>query len=217
MSTRTTPPKKRLKREERRALIEDAATRVIAERGYDAASLDEIAAAAGISKAVLYDHFGSKGELQAALLAQHTEALMTFVGARVAAATPSVEGFHAGVEAFFEFVEANAFAWRAIFREPPSDPTLAAACAEMYRNVTLGIAAMLRSDPEITARVEAGDPQRLEMLAEQIKNAMAGLAGWWYEHRERTRDDMVAAVMDLTWVGMERVAEGERWAASAGR
>lgn len=207
------PYKPRLKREERRALIEEAASRVIAERGYDAASLEEIAAAAGVSKAVLYDHFPSKAELQGELLRQNTEALMRFVAERVGAAEGPSERIRAGIEAFFEFVEGHAFAWRMIFRDPPSDPALSEACSDMHRQVTRGIAAMFRTEPEIASRIEGADPEQIEMLAEQLKMAMAGLAAWWYEHRHRTRDDMVAAVMNLAWIGMERLAQGERFSA----
>ncbi|HEX2128979.1 MAG TPA: TetR/AcrR family transcriptional regulator [Solirubrobacterales bacterium] len=206
------PFKPRMKREERRAVIEEAASRLIAERGYDAASLEDIAAAAGVSKAVLYDHFASKAELQISLLSSASDALMRFVAERLGAAEGGPgERYRAAIEAFYEFVETNEFAWRMIFRDPPSDPVVLAACLEMRRNVTLGIAAMMRTQTEVATRVEAGEPYRLEMLAEQLKMAMAGLASWWYEHRELSREQIVAAHMELTWLGMERMATGERW------
>ena len=210
------PFKPRMKREERRAVIEDAASRLIAERGYDAASLEEIAAAAGISKAVLYDHFASKAELQISLLRQSSEALMTFVAERLAAAEGDAgDRYRAAIEAFYEFVETHEFAWRMIFRDPPSDPTVVEACLELRRNVTLGIAAMMRTQAEVEAQFDAGDEYRLEMLAEQLKMAMAGLASWWYEHRELSREEIVAAHIELTWLGMERLAAGERVVSSA--
>ena len=49
------------------------------------------------------------------------------------------------------------------------------------------------------------------MISEQLKMAMGGLASWWYEHRERSREDMVESLMDTFWVGVERLVEGERW------
>lgn len=208
------PYKPRLRREERRELIERAASQVIAARGYDGASVEEIAAAAGVSKAVLYDHFSSKAELQTTLLKQNGDALMAFVAGRVLACDNPAEAFRAGIEAFFEFVESNEFAWRVIFRDPPSDPVTAAACVAMHGDVTLAIVAMFRSQPEVGATVARGDDQRLEMFGEQLKMAMGGLAAWWYEHRERTREEMVAAVMDLTWVGIDRLAGGEYWASA---
>lgn len=56
-------PVRRLKRAERREQILDAATTAFSGAGYAATSLDEIAAAAGISRAILYRHFESKAEL----------------------------------------------------------------------------------------------------------------------------------------------------------
>ena len=206
------PFKPRMKREERRAVIEEAASRLIAERGYDAASLEDIATAAGVSKAVLYDHYGSKADLQISLLGNASGALMQFVAGRLAEAEGGPgERYRAAIEAFYEFVETNEFAWRMIFRDPPSDPAVLAACLEMRRNVTLGIAAMMRTQAEVAEQFEVGDDYRLEMLAEQLKMAMAGLASWWYEHRELSREQIVAAHMELTWLGMERMATGERW------
>jgi hypothetical protein len=70
---------------------------------------------------------------------------------------------------------------------------------------------MFSTEAEVAMRVTEGDEERMEMLAVQIKNAMGGLASWWYEHRERTAEEMVEALMNLTWVGAERVIEGERW------
>jgi hypothetical protein len=39
---------------------------------------------------------------------------------------------------------------------------------------------------------------------------MTGLAFWWYEHREVPRDVIVERMLDLFWIGLERVAAGER-------
>ena len=53
---------------ERRAAILDAALSVFAEHGYHAASIDEIARGAEVSKALIYEHFASKQALWASLL-----------------------------------------------------------------------------------------------------------------------------------------------------
>ncbi len=56
------------RREGTRAGLLEAAERLIAERGFAAASLGEIAEAAGVSKGAVYHHFASKDELLLALL-----------------------------------------------------------------------------------------------------------------------------------------------------
>ncbi|HEY2101407.1 MAG TPA: helix-turn-helix domain-containing protein, partial [Pseudonocardia sp.] len=54
------PVRRRVSRAERERQILDAASAVFAERGYQAASMDAVAERVGVTKPVLYDHFGSK-------------------------------------------------------------------------------------------------------------------------------------------------------------
>src|SRR2546425_1463591 len=110
--------RRRLTKDERRARILDGAARVFAERGYEAASLDEIAEAAGISKPVIYDHFDSKRELHISLLESHQQELLAFMTERVVSGRTSEEQLARGLDAFFEFVEGHPYAWRLVFRDP---------------------------------------------------------------------------------------------------
>src|SRR5437588_11206447 len=88
------PPKsqpssrKRLTAEDRRAALLDAALEVFGRRGYHAASIDEIAQAAGISKALIYEHFPSKKDLHASLLQRHVQEIVEALEAAAATAAP---------------------------------------------------------------------------------------------------------------------------------
>lgn len=62
------PPRRRLPASTRSAQILDAALQVFADKGYAAARIDDIAAAAGLSKGGIYTHFKSKEEIFEALL-----------------------------------------------------------------------------------------------------------------------------------------------------
>jgi len=57
---KTRGARRRLPPDQRRALIEDAAARLFAERGYAATKREDIAAAAGVTKPILYRHFDNK-------------------------------------------------------------------------------------------------------------------------------------------------------------
>ncbi|MEV0160861.1 TetR/AcrR family transcriptional regulator [Nonomuraea fuscirosea] len=61
-------PVRRLRRAERREQILDAATRAFARAGYAATGLDDVAAEAGLTRAMLYRHFESKADLYRAVL-----------------------------------------------------------------------------------------------------------------------------------------------------
>src|SRR3954466_11583336 len=104
MASPPAPPRRRLSAAERREQILGAAMEVFAERGYQEASMVEIARAAGITPAVIYDHFASKAELQITLLEGQTEELLTFVGTAVAGDFEDTgEQIRVGVDAFFTF------------------------------------------------------------------------------------------------------------------
>jgi AcrR family transcriptional regulator len=167
--------RRRLPPGERRALITHAAARLFAERGYAATPLEEIAAAANVTKPVLYRHFDSKKALYLALLAEHAEQLPRMAG------SGSVEEMLDGV---FAYVEEHPHAWKMIFRDTTGDADVQAArvrVQERARAVLVGLLAEQRRLPE----------RELEPAAELLRTGMAGLALWWLDHPEVPRRVLV--------------------------
>jgi hypothetical protein len=67
---------------------------------------------------------------------------------------------------------------------------------------------------EEAAELIAADPdlaRAIELIAQQQIGAVQSVADWWGEHREVPKEELIATMMDMTWVGMERVSAGERW------
>ena len=205
--------RQRLTKDERRTRILDAAAEVFAERGYDAASIDEIAEKAGITKPVIYDHFSSKRELHISLLEIHNEELLAFMAARVGEETTAEGRLEAGFGAFFEFVETHPYAWRNIMRDPtPADPEIVEAHRRVQERATAAIAALSAAAPMVEHPGRELDRDlHHEMIAVLLKTAANGLASWWYVHRSVPREQLVSVIMDAIWIGFERFAEGERW------
>jgi AcrR family transcriptional regulator len=204
-------PRRRLSAEERREEILRAAMEVFAARGYQEASMIEIARAAGITPAVIYDHFASKAELQITLLERQTEELLRFVGSAVAGEfTTTEERIRVGVDAFFTFVEESPYAWRMLFRDPPTDPAILSTYRHIHRQATAGIALFLRASAPSTLLDDPDAERDLEMFAEMLKMAQNGLAVWWYDHRDVPRSELVDRVLEFCWLGLERLASGER-------
>src|SRR3954470_23546436 len=112
----TKPPRKRLSAEDRRAAILDAALEVFAKRGYNGSSIDEIAQAAGISKALIYEHFPSKKDLHVSLLERHTQEIFIRLSQTADTDEPGEVRLRNGVSAFLEWVESNPVAFRLVFR-----------------------------------------------------------------------------------------------------
>jgi AcrR family transcriptional regulator len=202
------PKRRRLSPNLRRKLILDGAMQVFAERGYEAASMEEIARAGGITPAVIYDHFPSKAKLQVELLERQTTDLLEHVGTALQSARANpAERMRVGVEAFFAFVEEHRFAWRMLFREPPSDPEVSAAYLRLEHRATAAIATFIETNAGDALAGYANRKRVTEMLAETLKAAQNGLAAWWYEHPEVPREEIVEGLLAFCWIGLERMAK----------
>src|SRR3954463_7621948 len=101
-------PRSRLPRTERRRLIEDAASELMAANGYGATRLKDIAAAAGITKQLLYRHFPSKRALQMALLARHRDELLSRLG-HMRSDGPFLERLRQTSDDWFAYVEEHPY------------------------------------------------------------------------------------------------------------
>jgi AcrR family transcriptional regulator len=206
-------PRKRLSGEERRAAILDSALAVFAERGYHASSIDDIARGGGISKALIYEHFGSKQELYAELLEQHAGELFERLGAAIEeAGTEGAARLAVGLDAFYRFVEERRVAWRMLFREA-NDPEMVTVLERVVAQVTGVVAALIAEDPgsRSPGGDEAGREQGIEMLAQMLVGSVQSLANWWADHQEIPRERLVEITMDYAWLGLERMSGGERW------
>ncbi len=202
------PARKRLSAEARRGRIEAGALEVFAKRGYQGASMGEIAARAGVVASVIYDHFpDGKRELYVALLEVHGRALIERSVRFIPGATP-YELVRAASEAFFEFMEEDPFVWRFIFRDPPPDPEIDTVHKRVRGNATIAIAAVIDAvapPGPILKGVERG--LAAQMLAEAARASTDGLAGWWYDHREVPREHVVAAATAQLWHGLGGLIE----------
>lgn len=170
------PSRRRLPPDERRALIEDAAAQLFAEQGYAATRLDEIAAAAHVTKPVLYRHFDSKKALYLALLAKHAQQLPRFVNPTVSE-EPLVARLPAILDGWFGYVQERPYAWKMIFRDSTGDEQIQAVRRQVQERARVVLAELLRAQPELSI-----PEQELEPTAELLRTAMAGLALWWIDH-----------------------------------
>jgi AcrR family transcriptional regulator len=191
----TTEKRRRLPVAERRELVMAAAGRLFGERGYDGTRLDAIAAAAGVTKPVLYRHFDSKRDLYLALLARHRDDLPTFT-ASLPAEGSLAERLHAVVDAWLGYVETHAYAWRMLFRDTGGDREVREFRRQVHAQAREVLAGVIRSlgDPTIPAR-------EVEPLAELMSMGMASLVLWWMEERGASRDALVDAIVRV-WTGL---------------
>jgi AcrR family transcriptional regulator len=159
--------KPRIPGPERRALILREAGRLFARHGYAGTRLDDVAAAAHVTKPMIYRHFDSKKALYLALLAKHEDDLPTFLEERVAV--------DAILDDWLDYVRENSHAWVMLFRDSSGDDEI----RERRRQVSLRAREVLAGFIAEGSRIP---PAQVEPTAELLSSGLAGLALWWIDH-----------------------------------
>jgi AcrR family transcriptional regulator len=170
--------KQRIPAAERRALILREAGRLFARHGYAGTRLDGVAAAADVTKPMVYRHFESKKALYMALLVKHQDDLPTFV--------EDGGDLRAILERWLDYVRENSHAWVMLFRDDSGDDEI----RDLRRQVS------------VRAREVMGDfiaghpgsgvpPEQVAPVAEALTSGLAGLALWWIDHPDTPKPVLV--------------------------
>ena len=191
--------RRRLAPEQRRKLIVDAAGRQFGARGYDGTRLDAVAAAAGVTKPVLYRHFDDKTALYLAVLERHREDLGSF-SAAVPPEGPLEARLRAVLEVWLDYVEVHEYAWRMLFRDSGGGEEVRAFRVEVHARARAVLVEVIRG------LAPAPIPEReLEPLAELLRMGMVSLVLWWIETPGVEREAILDA-MARVWSALLRSA-----------
>jgi AcrR family transcriptional regulator len=184
----------------RRRQLLDTALTVFSDRSYHAVSMDEVAEAAGVTKPVLYQHFGSKRALYLELLsdvgAQLGEALAK---ATAQAATPH-EQVERGFRAYFCFVEEHEAAFQLLFGGGArKDPEFRHAALRVEDGLAQVVANLIDADIE--------DEHRRQLAYGVVGLAEATSRHWLSQPAGRTHPGALARRMaQLAWAGLRGVS-----------
>jgi len=209
--TETERPRKRLTAAARRELIEQAATELFSERGYQGASIEEIAKRSGVTPPVVYDHFESKLDLYRRLLELHFADLREIWRRNFVGDDPPAQRMACSFDAWFAYIESHPFAGQMLFRDTSGDPQIAAVHADVAarsRAAVMPLFAGEAGSKNLTGSV-TGDG--LDMAWVILRGVLQGLAIWWADHPHVPREQVVATAMNAIWIGFERVQQGEVW------
>jgi AcrR family transcriptional regulator len=187
--------RRRLPVAQRRELIVDAAGRLFGERGYAGTRLDDVAAAAGVTKPILYRHFESKRALYLALLERHRDDLARFAGL-IPAEGRVEERLRSVLDLWLNYVEEHSYAWRMLFRDTGGGPEVEAFRREVHARARAVLAGIIRSLSERPV------PRReVEAVAELMSMGMASLVLWWMEGAGVSRGAVLDAMVRV-WSGV---------------
>lgn len=214
--------RRRLPREVREQQMLDAAVEVFSEYGFHAASMEEIAERAQVSKPLLYLYLGSKEETFRACVARETDRLVDALGAatRIPAADEA-ERLWRGLTAFFTFVAERRASWSVLYQQARSHNDSVAEQLARVRGEIVATVADLVLQAMRTHAPEGGGPGYSTMrreataVARALVGAADAMADWAVTNPSEAPQTTARRLMNLMWLGMERTARGERFTAPA--
>jgi len=188
----------RLPAPRRRRQLLDVALDVFGRHGYHQSSMDDVAEAAGVTKPVLYQHFGSKRELFLELLNDVGTQIMDEVVLATANASGPRQQVEAGFAAYFGFVASHATAFQLLFggaRE--SDEEFVRVTRNVQEAMANAVAALITADI---------DDEHRSLLAHGVVGLAEGTSRHWVSHDlDLDPDRLAARVADLAWAGLRGV------------
>lgn len=187
----------------------DSAVRVFSRRGFHAASMDEIAEDAGISKPMVYAYLGTKEELFVACLEREGTRLMEAIAAEVVGADTPDQQLWRGLRAFFTFVGAHRDGWAVLYRQARGQQPFAGASAEMRERMVEVVAMMLGRALAAEGR-EVRDTE-LQVMAYALVGASESLADWLADHPEADPEKTATRMMNVAWLGAGQLLRGQTW------
>jgi AcrR family transcriptional regulator len=160
----------------------EAAGAAFAARGFHAASMDQIAAASGISKPMLYNYFESKEGLYAAYVERSGQALLDSMRQAAPRDAPVEERLSAGVLAFLGYVDEHRPGWSVLYNE----------AATRGGPVAAKVAGMRARIAEMLAQIFDSD-----VLAHAFVGAGESLANWWLSHPDEPKEAIANQLMAI--------------------
>lgn len=181
-------------RAEREQLMLNAAGQIFARGGYHSASMDEIAALAGVSKPLLYAYFNSKEGLYTAYITRTGRDLLDRLAQSARHEGHTLACLRARITEFLAFVEDYRDAWIVLYREMTASRPIADEVAGLRRQIVEAVQHMLEAD---ASAPRAASGRSAAAMAHAIVGAGESLANWWLEHPEVPRDDLAEVYMEV--------------------
>lgn len=198
----------RMSAAERYEQIVGVGREVFAERGFDGASMEEVAARARVSKPVVYEHFGDKERLYHAVVDREVQALLARITAALTAGHPR-RLLEQATLALLSYIEEETDGFRVLMRDSPmmsEGGSFAGLLNDVAHRVQHHVAAGFAA--------RGYDGELAELYAQALTGMVAFTGQWWMEARQPPREVVAAHLVNLVWNGLshlEHDAGGTDW------
>jgi AcrR family transcriptional regulator len=203
-------PRVRMTGSERREQLLEIGRGVFADKGYEAASIEEIAQRANVSKPVVYEHFGGKESLYAVVVDREVRSLLDRVTNALDAEHPRVK-LEQAAHAFLTYVQEEPGGFRILLRDTP-----AVSGSGTFASLIGDIAAQVEYVLEEEFKERGFDVKLAPLYSRALVGMIALVGQWWLDAEEPSRDVVAAHLVNLAWKGLSHLDRSPSLRSSGG-
>ena len=186
---------------ERREQLLDVGRTLFASKGFDGTSVEEIAEKAGVSKPVVYEHFGGKEGLYAVVVDREVDRLLDRITASLVGDHPR-ELLEQAASALLDYVERDTDGFRILVRDSPVAST-SGTFSSMISDIATQVEHVLAGE----FKRRNYDPKLAGLYSQALVGMVALTGQWWLDARKPKKDEVAAHLVNLAWNGLAHLEQ----------
>jgi AcrR family transcriptional regulator len=197
MSSGAARPRVRMTGAQRRQQLLDIGRELFGQRGFEATSIEEIAARADVSKPVVYEHFGGKEGLYEVVVDREMQTLLDRFTSALSAPGHPREMLERAALVLLDYIEEDTDGFRVLTRDAP---------------VTSGVGTFSSLIGEVARKVEhilgrqfdtrGFEPRLAELYSQALVGMVAQVGQWWLDKRSPGKHEVAAHLVNLVYNGL---------------
>ncbi|MCZ4496253.1 MAG: TetR-family transcriptional regulator [Thermoleophilia bacterium] len=182
---------------ERREQLLDVGRTVFAEKGFGTATVEEIAQRAGVTKPIVYEHFGGKEGLYAVIVDREMRELLSVITSAIEHGK-SRERVAQAADAFLSYIERAPDGFRVLLRDTPLVTGGGTTWGSLIGDISDRVDALLMT--ELSQR--GFDRQLAPLYSRAVIGLIANVGQWWLETGAPSRPEVVRSIVNIVWNGL---------------
>jgi AcrR family transcriptional regulator len=184
---------------ERREQLLDVGRALFAQKGFDAASIEEVAHRAGVSKPVVYEHFGGKEGLYAVVVDREMRHLLQTITSALSAGHPR-ELLEQAALSLLGYIQESSDGFRILVRNSP-----VASASGTFSSLLNDIASQVEHILGREFALRGYDTQLAGLFSQALVGMVALTGQWWLEERKPAKEEVAAHLVNLAWNGLSHL------------
>lgn len=181
---------------ERREQLLEIARTLFAERAFEGTSIEEISARAGVSKPIVYEHFGGKEGLYAVVVDREVRHLLALMRSSLTTGRPR-DLLEQATLALLDYIDESSDGFRILVRDSPLGSD-----SGSFGSIIGDIASRVEYILEEEFSNRGLDPQYAPMYAQMLVGMVGTTGQWWLDARKAAKSDVAAHLVNLAWNGL---------------